>query len=336
VTIGRQVFFAEGAHRPRTDAGRRLLAHELAHVTQHDENAAPRARRQGLGGCTDLVGSPGISVLAGSVVHRYIQRDFAARVAGATAIGIPGASAAPIRTDGLCGEPSTVIRPQVSGGGAGMGYPDLARKNPLGLLSVAEIKPAALPCLIDGEVQLAGYIDQGNAQDPPQEAWRRGEGITAVSPMLPSTYAPPQLVVPSPVGTVTIRTAWCTPGLLAYSVSATPLPVRREVPADERARERRRLDEDARRRAVTAAAATVGTAVVVVAGRALWRHFWKAVALRFAARAGLALLLAAADGPLPIGDLVAAGMTVVTVFQLVNDWNDLWREADGIAAREAT
>src|SRR5262245_720330 len=33
-TLGRAVVFAEGQYRPRTDAGRRLLAHELAHVVQ--------------------------------------------------------------------------------------------------------------------------------------------------------------------------------------------------------------------------------------------------------------------------------------------------------------
>ena len=38
-TVGRDVFFAAGEHRPHTLAGRRLLAHELAHVIQ--QHGAP-------------------------------------------------------------------------------------------------------------------------------------------------------------------------------------------------------------------------------------------------------------------------------------------------------
>lgn len=33
-TVGRDVVFDEGAYRPGTDAGRRLIAHELTHVIQ--------------------------------------------------------------------------------------------------------------------------------------------------------------------------------------------------------------------------------------------------------------------------------------------------------------
>jgi hypothetical protein len=35
-TVGRNVFFAAGQYRPHLQAGRRLLAHELAHVVQQD------------------------------------------------------------------------------------------------------------------------------------------------------------------------------------------------------------------------------------------------------------------------------------------------------------
>lgn len=42
--LGRDIVFAEGAYRPETGAGRRLLAHELAHVAA--EGAAPTLRRQ--------------------------------------------------------------------------------------------------------------------------------------------------------------------------------------------------------------------------------------------------------------------------------------------------
>ena len=40
-TVGRHVVFAHGAYAPETEAGRRLLAHELVHVIQQDAIPAP-------------------------------------------------------------------------------------------------------------------------------------------------------------------------------------------------------------------------------------------------------------------------------------------------------
>jgi hypothetical protein len=45
-------------------------------------------------------------------------------------------------------------------------------------------------------------------------------------------------------------------------------------------------------------------------------------------RAAIAAGLAVADGPLPIGDLIALGMTLATIAQIISDWDDIWREAD--------
>jgi len=118
------------------------------------------------------------------------------------------------------------------GGRAGMGFPDLARITPGGVLQIAEIKPAVHVCLIDGEEQALRYIDQGNDRfDPEMTAWRSGLGISVVSPMPPSTYIPPPFVVPP----VTILTAWCNPGLMAYSVVPLPAPVgeRERMPQEE-------------------------------------------------------------------------------------------------------
>lgn len=336
LTIGRQIFFAPGAYEPHTARGRDLLIHELAHVTQHDEHKPPRVRRQ-FAGCADLVAGPNISLLTGSFVHGLIQRDFAGRVMGALSIIIPGGSFAPYRTGGICGGPPKVIPPQTIGGAAGFGIPDLARKNPMGVLSVAEIKPAVTDCLLEGETQLANYISQGNAQDEPQQAWRTGNGITAVVPMLPTVYPPPQIIVPSPRGAVVIRTSWCMPGLLAYSVQLMPMPVRHKVEVEERERQRQRHLRDLRARDVAVPVAVgVGVAVAAVAGRALWRHFWKAVAVRFAVRAGIALGLSVADGPLPVGELISLGLGILTVVQIGVEWNELWGKADQIAASEGT
>lgn len=73
-----------------------------------------------------------------------------------------------------------------------------------------------------------------------------------------------------------------------------------------------------------AAAATVG-----------WKYFWRAVAKRFAVRATTAAAIAAADGPLPVGDLIAAGMTIWTVIDIVRLSDELWRDARNIARIES-
>ncbi len=138
-----------------------------------------------------------------------------------------------MRTDGLCGAPSTVIPPQVAGGKAGGGFPDLAMKTTGGILLIAEIKPAVLPCLIDGENQALGYINAGNASDPPQIAWRTGLSVSVVAPMLEKHYPAKSFSV----GSAQVKTTWCTPGLLGYSVqnrsNADPVPV--PVPNPEKA-----------------------------------------------------------------------------------------------------
>jgi hypothetical protein len=76
--------------------------------------------------------------------------------------------------------------------------------------------------------------------------------------------------------------------------------------------------------------AAAATAVVTVR----WRHFWKAVARRFALRGAAAATLAAADGPLPIGDLAALGLSIWTIIDIVRLSDALWREAAMIARNE--
>lgn len=215
VTLGRQIFFGPGRYRPGTAAGDRLLAHELAHVVQHDHDPQPRMRRQSFS-CTDLLAAPGLTTLmSGSAVHRVIQGDFMTSVPGGSVTTvIPGASAGPLRSQGICGGDTKVIPPQSLGGRAGAGLPDLSLRNAGGVLLVGEIKPAVVPCLVDGEEQLLRYIDQGNARDDEQRQWRAAQGITTVSPMLPAIY--PGRILDA--GVATITTGWCGPGLMGYVV----------------------------------------------------------------------------------------------------------------------
>ncbi|MEU9671527.1 DUF4157 domain-containing protein [Streptomyces bobili] len=328
VTVGHEILFGAGAYQPQTPHGRRLLAHELAHVVQHERDPRPRIRRHCADAIAELVGSA--TELSGSLVHKIILLDFECQVSGARRVVIPGASARALRTGGLCGKDSSVIPSQPIGGKAGAGMPDLTRQTTSGVLSVAEVKPAAPACLVDGEEQLMRYIDQGNAQDDPQKAWRASQNIKVVSPMLPAVY-PAKLITAGPL---VIKTDWFNAGLLGYTV-LTPPPV--PVPQETREKERKDLEEEARRRkaAVTFGVAAGAAGVArELARRGLWRHFWRVVAERFAVRAAAALALAAADGPLPFGELIDIGLAAVTIVQIGIEWDDLWRKADDLAARE--
>lgn len=236
-TVGRNVVFAGGRYAPDTAAGRRLLAHELVHVRQQSAGDPSVLRRSVITCAEALAQPPDLSLIAGggTVIHQLIREDFMKKTGG-TDVTIPGASAAPLRTGGLCGKPASVIPPQIIGGRAGAGIPDLALRTPAGVLLVAEVKPAVVPCLIDGENQLLGYIDAGNARDDPQVAWRAAMGITVVSPMLERHYEPPSFALAN----AEIETTWCTPGLLAYTIHRPGERIRVPVPAPEPSTEEQR------------------------------------------------------------------------------------------------
>jgi len=65
------------------------------------------------------------------------------------------------------------------------------------------------------------------------------------------------------------------------------------------------------------------------------KYFWKAVAIKFAARGATAALLAASDGPLPVGDLIAAGLAIWTIVDIIRLSDTLWAEAGRLAKQEA-
>lgn len=265
--VGRDIVFADGQFAPGTASGRTLLAHELAHVAQQGASVA-RTLRRSYAGCQALLAEGASRFIPGRLAHSLIEADFS-KVPGAVKLGIPGASAAPQRAIGICGEDTSVVSPQTTGGRAGMGFPDLAARNPAGVLQVAEIKPAAIECLVDGETQLHTYIDQGNAQDAEQLAWKAANGVSVVSPMLASTYQPPTIHVEVPgVGGAELRAAWCTPGLLAYAVILTgekPLPVPVTAPKSAPQAQRSRWRDKLVQIGVPAAMVTAVIAMVTVA-----------------------------------------------------------------------
>jgi hypothetical protein len=62
-----------------------------------------------------------------------------------------------------------------------------------------------------------------------------------------------------------------------------------------------------------------------------WGQFWKAIVKRFALRGAVAAALSAADGPLPIGELISLGMLIWTAYEIVQIWDEL----EMVAQREA-
>ena len=230
-TYGNNIVFNTGQYSPGSDSGKRLLAHELTHVVQQNRKIGRKIQRF-TSSCRSLLNNPVGSlgrVLSGTAIHFAIQADFADGVPGGIAgFGIPGASASPLRTAGLCGEDIPVTAPQIIGGRAGMGFPDLARRDGT-VVEVAEIKPASWGCAVDGIAQLGGYISQGNATDPPQVAWRAASGTSAIIPMPASTYPGKTITI----GTYTVIIDWCSPGLLVYQVIGSSLPVPVPVPVPE-------------------------------------------------------------------------------------------------------
>ena len=154
---------------------------------------------------------------------------------------------------------------------------------------------------------------------------------------------------------VTLKTRRAAPGLLLYkiclksdgvielaSLAVLLSLVVRELNKQLENQRLKPIDLDpvfAKNRSLWDVARAVGLAMGTAAATAVvattWRHFWKAVVARFALRAGTAAALAAADGPLPIGDLVALGLGFWTIIDIIRLNREIWREAELIAKHEA-
>ena len=64
-----------------------------------------------------------------------------------------------------------------------------------------------------------------------------------------------------------------------------------------------------------------------------WSLFWRQVIKRFAIRGAAAIGLTVIDGPLPIGDLIALGLTIWTIYEIISLWDVLWAAAAEEMAR---
>lgn len=63
-----------------------------------------------------------------------------------------------------------------------------------------------------------------------------------------------------------------------------------------------------------------------VSEKLLWQAFWKVVVKRFGIRGGAAAVFSAADGPLPVGELISIGLLAWTIIDIVRFWNELWQK----------
>lgn len=245
-TLGEDIVFNEGRYRPGDDDGRQLLAHELAHVAQQlDRGRLSRKIQPAYGAkCLKLTSDRSIrGLIRGTEAHSLITEDFKSRVIGATGASIPGASADVFRTDAICGGPSTLVDPEEIGEPGSMasrGKVDLARKKGT-TLEVAEIKPAAMECLIDGEAQVARYVYQGNSDMLPEgrdddelRSWKRRKGIKTLVPMKSSTYPAKTIRVLDVQGELRIDMAWCNPGLVAYKVTIDDKKKKKDTDKDKK------------------------------------------------------------------------------------------------------
>jgi hypothetical protein len=66
----------------------------------------------------------------------------------------------------------------------------------------------------------------------------------------------------------------------------------------------------------------------LVRSKGAWRLFWRIASKKLAVRGTLAVTMAAIDGPLPIGDLLAIGLSLWTIYDLVSMWAQVWSEVD--------
>ena len=80
--------------------------------------------------------------------------------------------------------------------------------------------------------------------------------------------------------------------------------------------------------------AIVGTYGTTLGTKVIWRTFGAVIAQRFGAVAVKALGLSAADGLLPVGEAVAAGLLMATAIKIAKNWDKLWAETEKILVQQ--
>lgn len=258
-TVGEHVAFDAGRYRPTHREGRRLLAHELAHVIQQgggqpavpgeggrSETVADAVQSSRIGepviqrnegpmagainplnpSCVGLMNMPGSSTSGlGRTVQTELEADFETKVGPTEGFAIPGATADPLRTEGRPGD-DTFIEPEIFDPIdphplKGTGIPDIAYRNG-DVMELIEVKPAHWGSFVFAEEQVSRYVRHGNAES--NERLRSRLGVSRFERMPSSRYQPPSRLF---VGGRPIYVTWCGPGVILYK------PGRRRKPREK-------------------------------------------------------------------------------------------------------
>jgi hypothetical protein len=220
-TLGHNVVFGAGQYAPGTTAGRRLLAHELAHVVQSPADQ-PVVRRYAA--CRRLLGDGRAPARAGPRVPESSVQEFLADEIEPLGdvereLPIPGGTAAPWRTEGRLRDPS-IIDPQILGLGT-TGQVDIAlMPTAETALEFLEVKVATWSSAEFAEQQVFNYVSKGiESMRDLERTWARRRGypmtfISAVREMPMSRYAVPQ--GPVQIDGQQVMLSWCRDGVIVF------------------------------------------------------------------------------------------------------------------------
>jgi hypothetical protein len=195
-THGRDIYFGTGSYSLATTTGKKLLAHELAHVIQQRSMAQPKIQKQSIHNplfpCHETAFMPGGMDFFGTLVHLAIQQYYVSNIdpMAGTEYVIPGSSA-----------------------GGATGRADIVDS----IGGVYEIKPLGL--VVQGFIEAENYVLHAETNCDPQVYWHLG-----------TWYFPP--AGPMIINGFLIISWLYGPGVIAYTRRAIPpAPVR--VPETE-------------------------------------------------------------------------------------------------------
>jgi hypothetical protein len=213
-TVGSDVVLARDWD-PGDPAAETVLVHELAHVVQ--DPAGHVLRR--FPGCGRVLPNPATPRGMGPWVSEWSVRDFVAEQLEPTGdvvreLPIPGASAAPFRTD----EIDDVINPQIIAE-ENKGFVDIAYHPYLNQVEFLELKKADWQRAVFAEWQVLNYVNKANDSIYSVQAafQRRGHPyahFTYATVMPASRYAPPQQ--PVEIDGQQVLLSWCEPGVMVF------------------------------------------------------------------------------------------------------------------------
>lgn len=212
-TSGSHIAFARDRYAPGTEAGRRLLAHELTHVVQQRGGARPQPAPGAVSSAIPVSAGKADGTIyrqvspchpttrwPGNMEHALIEDDYVTninRVSGALEYAIPG-----------------------SGPNGGVGYADMVDTATHKIYEIKTYLGAAA-----GVAQAQNYANMANANCPapiPQSPWTVGNDYPAHTILISATEA------------ITVQQYPQFPGVVVYHrrkrPQRVPVPVRRRAP----------------------------------------------------------------------------------------------------------